>query len=145
MWQRVFDFGSGPPVWIYFTASGGTGLPVVAGRTPALIFVDFQTIADAPVGVGTLKINTPIPVSTWVHFVMTWSAQQISVYLDGKLAGQAAVHGAITPTDLGNTGQNYLGRSQFAADSYFNGMIDEFRIYDHVLSASDVSMLRDVR
>lgn len=145
MWQRVFDLGSGPPVWIYFTASGGNGLPIVAGRTPALIFVDYANIPEAPVGEGVLKVNTPIPVSTWVHFALTWSAQQMSVYLDGKLAGSAVPRAGVTPTDLGNTGQNYIGRSQFAADAYFNGLVDEFRIYDRALSASDVMQLREVK
>lgn len=141
MWQRVFDFGSGEPVWLYFTPYGGTGLPVVAGRTPALIFVDFVAIPDAPDGEGELQITKPIPVSTWVHFVLTWSADRIAVYLDGELVEETVTHGGVTPTDLGNTGQNYLGRSQFVADPYFDGMIDEFRVYDRVLTASDVAQL----
>jgi hypothetical protein len=145
MWQRVFDFGSGQPVWLFFTPYGGTGLPVVAGRTPALIFVDFVPIADAPEGQGELTIHEPIPVSTWVHFVLTWSAQEVKVYLDGELVGQTVTHGAITPSDLGNTGQNYLGRSQFATDPYFDGLLDDFRIYDRVLSASDVAKLHDTQ
>jgi hypothetical protein len=145
MWQRVIDFGSGPPVWLYFTPHGGTGLPIIAGRTPALIFVDYIAIPEADAGVGQLKINQPIPVSTWVHFVLTWSASEMKVYLNGKLVAQATPNGQVAPTDLGNTGQNYLGRSQFAADPYFNGMLDEFRIYDRVLSASDVSQLYELR
>jgi hypothetical protein len=145
MWQRVFDLGSGPPVWLYFTAHGGTGLPIVAGRTPALIFVDFIAIPDAPAGEGQLKINQPIPVSTWVHFVLTWSSTEMKVYLNGKQVAQAVTHAQVTPTDLGNTGQNYIGRSQFAGDPYFNGMVDEFRIYDRVLPASDVAQLYELK
>lgn len=141
MWQRVFDLGSGQPVWLFFTPYGGTGLPVVAGRTPGLIFVDFAAIEGAPAGEGELKITKPIPVSTWVHFVLTWSGDEVKAYLDGKLVAQAVTHGGVTPSDLGNTGQNYLGRSQFTTDPYFNGLIDEFRIYDRVLSASDVAQL----
>ena len=141
MWQRVFDLGSGQPVWLFFTPYGGTGLPVVAGRTPALIFVDFVPIADAPAGEGQLSINESIPVSTWTHFALTWSADQVKVYLNGKLAAQTTTHGAVKPSDLGNTGQNYLGRSQFETDPYFDGLLDEFRIYDHVLSESDVAEL----
>jgi hypothetical protein len=145
MWQRVFDLGSGQPVWLFFTPYGGTGLPVVAGRTPALIFVDFVPIADAPEGEGQLNINEPIPVSTWVHFVLTWSADQVKVYLNGQLVGQTITHGAVKPSDLGNTGQNYLGRSQFETDPYFDGLLDEFRIYDRVLSESDVAALYELQ
>ncbi len=141
MWQRVFDLGSGQPVWLFFTPYGGTALPVVAGRTPALIFVDFVAIDGAPEGEGLLKITKPIPVSTWVHFVLTWSGQEVKAYLDGKLVASAVTHGGVTPSDLGNTGQNYLGRSQFETDPYFDGLIDEFRIYDRVLSANEVAEL----
>jgi hypothetical protein len=141
MWQRVFDLGSGPPTWLYFTAVGGTGLPVVAGRTPALIFVDFVPIMDAPAGEGQLRIQQTIPVGTWTHFVLTWSAAEMKVYLNGKLVAMAPTHGQVAPQDLGNTTQNYLGRSQFTADPYFDGMLDDFRIYDHELSASDVAQL----
>ena len=144
MWQRVFDLGSGPPVWLFFTPHGGTGLPIVAGRTPALIFVDFIPIPEAPAGEGVLKINQPIPVSTWMHFVLTWSSDELKVYLNGRLAAQAQPHGRVAPTDLGNTGQNYLGRSQFETDPYFNGMLDEFRIYNRVLTASDVAQLYEL-
>jgi hypothetical protein len=142
MWQRVFDLGNGQPTWIYFTAVGGTGLPVLAGRTPALIFVDFIPIPDAlPVGQGQLRITQTIPVGTWTHVVITWSSTEIKAYLNGKLVGMTVPNGAVAPPDLGNTGQNYLGRSQFAPDPYFNGMLDEFRVYSRVLSASDVDQL----
>lgn len=141
MWQRVFDLGSGQPVWLFFTPYGGTGLPVVAGRTPALIFVDFVAIEGAPAGEGELKVTKPIPVSTWVHVVLTWSRDEVKLYLDGTLSAQAVTHGGVTPSDLGNTGQNYLGRSQYETDPYFTGLIDEFRIYDRVLTASDVAQL----
>ena len=34
---------------------------------------------------------------------------------------------------------NYLGKSQFAADPYFNGAIDDFRIYTTGLSAPEIA------
>jgi hypothetical protein len=145
MWQRVFDLGSGPPTWIYLTAVGGTGLPVVAGRTPALIFVDFIPIVDAPMNEGQLRIQQTIPVGTWTHFVLTWSATELKVYLNGKFVAMTVPHGQVAPQDLGNTTQNYLGRSQFAADPYFDGMLDDFRIYDRALSASDVTTLYEAQ
>lgn len=145
MWQRVIDFGSGPPVWLYFTPLGGTGLPIVAGRTPALIFVDYMALPDAPANHGQLRITQPIPVSTWTHFALTWDASEMKVYMNGKLAAQAITHAGVTPTDLGNTGQNYLGRSQFEADPYFNGLLDDFRLYNRVLSATEVDQLYNLR
>lgn len=143
-WQRVFDFGGGTPLWLYFTPQGELGLPALAGRT-AELFVDYKQIPIAPVGEGLLRLNQPIPVSTWTHFVLTWSAAEIKVYLNGKLVGQTVPFGRIAPTDLGNTTQNYLGRSQYEADAYYNGLIDEFRLYSRVLTASDVAQLYELQ
>jgi hypothetical protein len=64
---------------------------------------------------------------------------QVQVYLDGDLAASGPT--ATLPRDLGNTTQNWLGRSQYAADAYFSGSLDEFRIYNRALSAGEVRYL----
>ncbi|HUD47493.1 MAG TPA: LamG-like jellyroll fold domain-containing protein [Candidatus Baltobacteraceae bacterium] len=43
----------------------------------------------------------------------------------------------ITPAQLGNTYNNYLGRDQFE-DPIFHGSVDELRIYDGPLTATDI-------
>jgi hypothetical protein len=48
---------------------------------------------------------------------------------------------ATLPKDLGSTTQNWLGRSQYTADAYFSGALDEFRIYNRALSAGEVRYL----
>ena len=45
------------------------------------------------------------------------------------------------PKDLGKTTQNWLGRSQFTADGYFGGMLDEVRIYNRALTTGEVRYL----
>jgi hypothetical protein len=47
----------------------------------------------------------------------------------------------VLPKDLGVTTQNWLGRSQFAADPYLNGVLDDFRIFDRALSEGEVRYL----
>jgi hypothetical protein len=39
---------------------------------------------------------------------------------------------------MGVTNQNWLGRSQWSADGYYQGLIDEFRIYNRALSDGEV-------
>jgi hypothetical protein len=146
-WQRVFDFGSGLPNWIYFTPVGDKGLPAVGARTSGGVFLDHK-LGELPDASGMLSINKPIPINTWVHFVLTWSAQEVKVYLDGKLVAQAVPAGGVRPTDLGNTTQNYLGWSQFQPpgefrDPFFQGMLDDFRIYNRVLTSNEVAQLYD--
>ena len=43
----------------------------------------------------------------------------------------------IKPSDF-KPNMNYIGKSQFAGDPLFNGLIDEFRIYNRALSADEI-------
>jgi hypothetical protein len=45
------------------------------------------------------------------------------------------------PFRLGNTDKNYIGRSQFAADPYLDGLIDDFRIYWGALTSEEIAAL----
>jgi hypothetical protein len=48
---------------------------------------------------------------------------------------------SLNPSSLGATTQNYIGRSQYSADPYLNGRVDDFQIYDDALSAAEVADL----
>ena len=45
------------------------------------------------------------------------------------------------PAQVGNTPNNWIGRSQNAADPFLNGIIDDFRIYQYGLSPERISGL----
>jgi len=47
----------------------------------------------------------------------------------------------VRPSNLGNTANNWIGRSQFAVDPFFDGFIDDFRIYSRALSATEIAAL----
>jgi len=47
----------------------------------------------------------------------------------------------IKPSNLGNTTQKYIGRTQYSADPYFDRKIDNFGIYGRALSSTEVSSL----
>jgi hypothetical protein len=67
------------------------------------------------------------------------ASRQIAVFLNGFHA-TTLLAGAATPYQLVNLNDvnNWLGRSNYAADHILNGSINEFRIYDHAFSAQDV-------
>ncbi|MBJ8192091.1 Ig-like domain-containing protein, partial [Bacillus cereus] len=46
----------------------------------------------------------------------------------------------LNPTSLGQTKNNFIGKSQYP-DPYFNGLVDEFRIYSRALNATEVAGL----
>jgi hypothetical protein len=127
-WQRLFDFGSGTGRYMFYcprTGTAGNMVFVVRGSTGAEQIVD----GPAPLAVG------------WHHVAITidTQAKATTIYVDGERI--AAGGTAVLPKDMGNTTQNWIGRSQYSADAYFFGSIDDFRIYNRALSAAEVRYL----
>ena len=107
-----------------------------AGTTNALRFAILPTG-----GGGEQEINGPaLTANVWTHVAVTLSGNVGTLYVNGVAA---ATNAAMTfhPTNLGYTNQNYLGKSQFAADPAYNGRIDDFRIYSSALNAQQVLQL----
>ncbi|AMP00205.1 concanavalin A-like lectin/glucanases superfamily protein [Collimonas arenae] len=115
-WARIFDFGSGTGRYMMLTARSNSGLP------------RFAITVNGPSGELGIDSNTPLALGQWVHVAVTLSGNGGTLYLDGSPVGSNPSM-FLAPFHLGGTGQNWIGRSQFAADPYFNGLIDDFRIY----------------
>ena len=85
----------------------------------------------------------PVDVGTWHHVAATRhsAAGAIAVYVDGVLTGSGA--GPTGPRTAPSSLR--IGSIQMGADSgYLNGMIDEVRLYDRVLSLAEVKALSRV-
>ncbi len=127
-WQRVWDFGTGNTNYICLAShQTATGPMTFAIRTTTV--AEVRVVAPARLPTGWHNVAVTIASATM-------TAQ---LYLDGVAVSSNAV--TVLPKDLGNTNQNWLGRSQYTADAYFSGMLDEFRIYNRVLSAAEVRYL----
>ena len=141
MWTRIFDFGVGnvpssgapstPVRYMFLTswgASGGVRFSITTGG-----------------GGAEQQVNgaNALPASGWHHVAVTLAGTTCSIYVDGALSGSGTI--TITPSQLGSTTQNWLGRSQFSNwpnnDSYLNGRLDDFRIYSGALNAAQVTAL----
>jgi len=131
-WQRVFDFGSGTEINMFLTPNRG-GDDTKAPRfviTTGGVNAEDQATAPSTLGSG------------WHHVAVTIDADNntILLYLDAKVIAKNTA-ATLKPSDLGNTTYNWLGRSQYAWDPYFNGSLDDFRIYNHALSTNEVTGL----
>ena len=82
---------------------------------------------------------TALATGTWKHVAVVLSSGQGTLYVDGAAAGSSAI--SLRPVDLGTIDYAYLGKSQFSADPYFDGQIDEFRVYGRALSAAEIKAL----
>lgn len=79
---------------------------------------------------------------SWKHLTYTQTGTTGILYENGvEVARNTGL--TITPADIGDgtTTRNYLGRSAYAADNSFRGVIRDFRIYDRALLPEDVATL----
>lgn len=128
--QRIFDFGMDSSTFMYLTNFGSSG-------------VRFR-IASSNGKNQVVEGAAALPVGTWAHVTVTLGDDGISLFVDGNRVAQQAP-AALRASDLGDTGNNYIGRSQFSVDPYLDAQIDEFRIYDRVLHASEIADLASGR
>jgi beta-xylosidase len=87
--------------------------------------------------------TAPLPGGSWQHLAVTVDGSTAAMYLNGvKVASATGV--TVKPADLydpSKTYSGYVGRSLYAADPYFAGEVDDFRIYNTALSAAEILTL----
>jgi hypothetical protein len=130
-WQRIFDFGTGTIVYMFLSPRiGAAGVMRFAITTSSN---GGESLIDAP---STLATG-------WHHvaIVIDGVSRTMQLYLDGNALVYGGAPTQTLPSDLGNTTNNWLGRSQWAADGYLSGRLDDFRIYSRALSQGEVAYL----
>jgi Concanavalin A-like lectin/glucanases superfamily/Glucose / Sorbosone dehydrogenase len=161
-WGRIFDFGStvggevtGPggggegQDYIFYAASRGTDQNTqrVAMRNldPAFGGGTAGTVSgtEAPV----LDPGLAYTLGTQRHIAVVYNSTggsapglgSVALYLNGTLA-PGITNPMDAPYQLRNLNDvnNWLGRSNWTADSNFQGSLNEFRIYDDAKTAADV-------
>ncbi len=137
-WARIFDFGN------------NTGGPGEQGTGTEYMFL------SVPAGTGNLRGAYTVagngaeqimqwpndgrpPVGHETHIV--WATDGGTslgrLYADNVLVA-SNLNMTLTPASIGATLNDWIGRSQWTSDAYFNGSFDEFRIYNFALSAAQV-------
>jgi hypothetical protein len=128
-WSRIWDFGSDTTSYMFLTRITNTdelarfGITNKGGSNEEVI-----------------KGQTPVPYRKWTHVAVVLGPAGGTLYFDGEVVGSNPSM-ALRPADLGSTSKNYIGRSQYTADPYFNGSVDEFRVYTRALSADEIRTL----
>jgi Alpha-L-arabinofuranosidase B, catalytic/Concanavalin A-like lectin/glucanases superfamily/NPCBM-associated, NEW3 domain of alpha-galactosidase/Lamin Tail Domain len=127
-WSRLFDFGTGTSNYMFLTMSAGGG-PLRYAITTSGNGAEQQ-----------LNDTTTLPLNTWSLVTVTLSGTTGTLYVNGQPVA-TNTNMTLNPSSLGDTNQNWIGRSQFGADPYLNGTVDDFNIYDRALSGSEVATL----
>lgn len=134
--QRVFDFGTSTATSsMYFTPRNLNGLPQFTIR--------FRPEAGTEIKQDLISTSSATTEKVWHHVAVVLDAAGGHLYLDGVSVESSAARTAMTmkPADLGAMPNNWIGRSEFPNDPYFDGMIDEFRVYTRALSPAEIAIL----
>lgn len=127
-YARIFDFGSGTNSYMFLT-------PRSADNT-----VRFAITTSGLSGEQRINGTAPLPTGAWTHIAVTLSGSTGILYVNGVAVGSNP-NMTLSPQSLGATTQNWIGRSQFSADPYLDGRVDDFRIYSGAFSAADIQAL----
>lgn len=127
-------------VWIYH-----------ADATRAIIFGDYSTSGAINFNIeldashrlrfywdgapSTYPANATVIANTWTHAVFTYNGTKIQSYINGEAKGSWS--GTLGVKNKTN-GEFRLGRDNRTGSTTLNGKLNDFRIYDHCLSAAEV-------
>ncbi len=127
--QRVFDFGTGTGRYMFLTPYYGTNH--LRGAITAGSY-------DYEKGVS---VDIDIETGRWTHLVMMQEGDVMRIYIDGVLCGEEE-NVKLDPYEIKyEIPYCYIGKSMWSGDQYFNGTIDEFRIYDRAITPNEVTEL----
>lgn len=137
-WQRLYDFGTSNSNYLFLTTKA----------TPSNVDSGVRFAITTSGGSGEQTITSgaskPMPQNVWTNVTVTLSGNVGILYIDGV---EVARNNNITlkPRSLGTTTQNYIGKSQYSADPYLNGTVDDFRIYGRALSLEEIQSIMETR
>jgi hypothetical protein len=128
--------------WVYPTASAARWRDVVY-KDKDVYYLEASSYQNAPAGGGSFATGptygaSALPINTWTHLAVTYDRTTVRLYVNGVQVASRAQSGAI------GTSSNPLfigGDSTYG--QYFQGLIDEVRIYNRALSATEIAQDMD--
>jgi glucose/arabinose dehydrogenase/PKD repeat protein len=126
--------------WIRPTASQSGWRTILQRQAEAYFLNASSDQPMRPAGGGTfgggidhLTGPTANPLNTWTHVALTYDGAAMRLYVNGTQAATKAKTGAIQTV----TNPLWIGGNQPFGE-YFQGLIDEVRVYNRALTAADI-------
>ena len=104
-----------------------------SASTPALA-------QSLPVVIPQISYGTNFPLNQWRHVAVVLSGNTGRLYLSGIQVAQNT-NLVLNPINLGATSNVWLGRSQYTADPYLNGTLDDVRMSCRAYGAEEIAAL----
>jgi len=124
-WQRIFDFGNGTNQYMFLSPSNGSQMRFAIKNGG-----DEQTLSTSRLG-----------STAWHHVAVTLGKDSVCIYVDGDLKA-STTDITIRPSDF-HPVMNYIGRSQFSSDPFLKAYIDDLRVYNYALNASELAAVME--
>jgi hypothetical protein len=131
VWQRLFDTGT----------NANLNQNTATGTSYATLFLkDLNNklgLSSTQNGYGSAQQITAdaLPTGVWKHVTVVFSSGTAAIYVDGTMVSMAS---SILPPQALGLNYAFIGKSQFGVDPFIDAQIDEFRVYNRALSASEI-------
>lgn len=127
--------------WVYPTSYSAEEMTVINGQSPASYYlsvyldgsINCYWYGTSPAGYHSSGAST-VPLNQWTQITCAWNGSIINLYTNGQLKNTIGVTGNGTIATVVNMGAESTGRQ-------FRGSIDDARIYNRALSATEVQNL----
>lgn len=78
--------------------------------------------------------TTQLSTNVWYHVALTYDGSQMRLYVNGSEVANRAATGGITTND----NPLYIGYNPRGVTYWFNGVMDEVKVYDHALTLEEI-------
>ena len=126
--------------WIRPTASQTGWRTILQRQADAYFLSSSNDQAGRPAGGGTIGGGvrfvggpTANPLNTWTHVAVTFGGGQLRLYVNGAQVATRGANGTIQTV----ANPLWMGGNQPYGE-YFQGLIDEVRVYNRALTAADI-------
>ncbi len=154
LWAYIADWGTG---WAHSII--GKGGDQDRGGWSIRRYEDetlcFTTAGVAGVGIvaeqndwTNMNGNAVPPLDEWVHIACVYDVNNMTyIYFNGEVDKERAATGTVAPTDgnlyIGTRGNSAGDGPDDWASSYFTGMLDDVRFYDHAITQADIKLIME--
>ena len=132
LWGNFDSVGSNTRTLVNDWHDGSSHIILRTESNSNLNFYIKQTSGSNAVETG----STALSAGQWYHIVIVARDGTAEVWLDGEEDGTGTSY-----TDINSGDSDFTFGSQDNGGNYFKGNMDEIRIYDHALTASEIQYL----
>jgi len=139
VWSKANTFGD----WRGFVVKGVDSSPYAMqmwGDGSLRFGWNYGTPGAGAVGSGLVNSNGKMPLEEWAHLAVTYDGATLSFYLNGGLDTQVTTSFVFGTNDEALI----LGADFPGGDEYFDGVMDEVRVYNRALLPGEVMFLGDL-